>query len=273
MRNKRRMYAYQFLKTIAFFFIGLLLGGCNFSRETIQPTPVSTGMAYFPVKVGDSLLYRVKRILYIEDAGNARVKTDTSIFELLEVVRDTFRTLSGDFAYRIERFRRSLFSTEWSYDSLKISNVELGTLLELHPTFHQVMPQSVREWRIYPQRVVIIENNIPIVKLVFPPTVSASWNANVFNTLKPENYRLIQFAQPFLVDSIKYSPTITIIQSNQKSLINKDERWEVYAQEIGMVYRKHEVYNYVNTPFNRDFGQDKVVSGYFYEQKLLYRSK
>jgi len=250
----------------------LIASACNFSREKITPTPISTGTAYFPVQLNDSLIYTVKRIIYIEDAANFSVKVDSTTFELLEVVKDTFTNLSGEVVYRIERFARPTRADAWGFDTLAISAVELGTLLELHPNFHQVMPQTVREWRIFPQRIVAVENNIPIIKLIFPIVNNATWDANSFNSIAPNLYRITRAGLPYLLDTVSYPVTVTVWQQEQKSLINKDTRFEIYAQDIGLIHRKQEVYFYVDDASNKDFAQDKIVSGYFYEQKLVRKS-
>lgn len=222
----------------ALYWILAMLGlaACN---RTLDWTPEAQGRDYFPLDTGRYVEYQVQRILY-----NELVPDVSEAFELRELVAATFRDLSGVQAWRIERYKRPNDSRPWVIDSVWVVRAE-------------------------PARIIRTENNIPFVKMVFPTEFGREWNANVLNNLGEDRYRMTAVDQPFRIGTHTFDRSLTIIQQADSNCIARDVRREVYARGIGLVYKRSEVYGYVDRSDDPRFCQRVITNGYFLEMKYL----
>lgn len=213
----------------AFFF-----SGCKDDEESYDP-----GYAYFPLEVGDYKIFDVQK--------NSYQPTDTTYenYQIKEVVAETF-TINDELRYRLERFKRFNSTDPWPF-----------------------APDSVWSVAFSNSKVIKVENNIRLIKLIFPVENGRTWNGNAENVLGEDSYTLQDVAKPFTVPAQSFPNTATVLQSPNDSTtrLSKDYRAEVYAKDLGMIYKIKEVYEYKQSGgfVNSDY---KIDVGIKYYEKL-----
>src|SRR5690606_41199666 len=106
-----------------------------------------------------------------------------------------------------------------------------------------------------------------LVPLVFPPTPGKRWDANVFNSSLEEYYQLQMLAQ-YQLDDFEFRDVAKVVQQADDDRITlRDNRYEVYVKEIGLVESYYEVLNYCSR--NDCLGQQIIESGRFTHLKLI----
>lgn len=220
------------------FLLALLLLGCK--EESVPATDETRllGKEYFHLEVGASATYQVSKVLHKELAEDEYYS-----YQLRQVVADVFEEDGYDL-YRLELFVRANALDVWRLDSV---------------------------WTIRDegQRIVHVENNLPLLKAVLPLSEGAFWNGNVYNTLRAQDYVVEAMGKPYQAKGKAFDDALIIRQANSKSLINKDFRKEVYVKGKGLVHKYWEVYDYIDNSQNAFYGKDSVVGGIFYEQILI----
>ena len=191
-----------------------LLFSCS---DTFEPEADLVGFDYFPLEIGDFRTYQVNQITFslLEDP-------DTSEFQLKESIVDTFST--GDqLHYVLHRSTRLSPSDKWNLDSVWTS-------------------------RKTENHAIVVENNIPLVKMVFPVRLNRVWDGNIFNALPPDDYEITEIGEGFQTPAGAFSDVMTIFENNDPdSLIFQDIRQVVYAREIGLIYKRLSILDFCNT--------------------------
>lgn len=175
---------------------------------------------------------------------------DTSRYLLRESVADSFPGQGGEIVYRLERFTRPDTQTVWSLDSVWTA-------------------------RKSPQRVVVVENNVPFIKLVFPFNIGLEWDGNALNSREPDQYELVptpsdlqqEIVSP--LDSTLLDEILTIVQEQGRdTIITRVEVSETYAENLGLVYKKSLRLQYCNSE-PECIGLGIIESGRFYRQIMI----
>ena len=196
--------------------IGWLLAFCGVSLlscERAPLVPAPQDYAYFPLETGRFVEYDVVETIY-----TLSTPPSTQTYQLREYTAQSFVDLSGQESYRIERFRRTNASQAWAPDSVWVAKRTLN--------------QAIRT-----------ENNLSYLKLVFPLSQGLRWNGNAFNTLGgqeagQDEYILEDLNQPKQIGKETFDKTLTIRQQNDSTLVNLDRRTEIYALNVGLVYKE-----------------------------------
>lgn len=213
--------------------------------ETIPPQSSRLGIDYFPLEVGRYSIYKVEDIQYTLVA-----EPDTQQYQLKEVVADSFPGQGGEIVYRLERFSRAMESDPWALDSVWTA-------------------------RKSTQRIVVVENNIPRIKLVFPTSFGQRWDANALNSREETTYELRNTSQALIdeidspLDSLMLEDMLTVIQAqSQDTIINRVEASETYAEKLGLLYKKSLRLNYCASE-PECIGLGILESGRIYRQTLI----
>ena len=93
-------------------------------------------------------------------------------------------------------------------------------------------------------RAELVEENQRTVKLVFSPTSEKSWDANAYNP-SPElscYYDDIHKSKSF--GGLSFDSTVLVEQANSASLIDTIRKYEVYAKNVGLVYKYYKENDY-----------------------------
>lgn len=221
--------------------------GCGTAGETIPAVDPDAGKSYFFLKEGQFREYEVYEIRYL-----AVDISDTLSYQLREEVRESFNN-EGSQANIIHRLIRENASQEWELDSVWSARVETD-------------------------RAISVENNVPIVKIVFPSIRERTWNGNLFNTRSEDEFRVIEFDPtqednntsfqvPIPGRAISFSEVLVIEQNEEEDNITfRDNRLEVYKDSVGLVFKQYDVVKICSRP--ECLGQGLVESGRFYRELL-----
>lgn len=219
------------LKNFKLFSLSFIICFFALFSCTKENTYKDLGHSYFPYSLNFYTHFVVDSTIWDDFTGEVY----TSQSQILEVVESIFTDLNGDSTYRIEQFTRKNDSDEWQIKRVFTAN-------------------------IHNSRAEITIENLRQIKLVFPPQLNTRWNANAFNSLENETWKISEIHKPKLINSINLDSTLTVLQSNEYSLVSEDHRYEVYATNIGLVQQYEKV-------VSKNFATQEIVKG-----KLVVKS-
>ena len=129
--------------------------GCR--KNAIEPRPNDFGYGYFPLNIGNTWIYQVDSIDY-----DAFAKTI-----------DTFRFL----------VKQEIVDTIIDNQGVRSSIVEVSRTDSLNGAF--VFDRNMVK-RITAFRAEVLDSNVRVINLVFPPSLYKYWDANAYNTKNKE---------------------------------------------------------------------------------------
>lgn len=224
----------HFFSSILISFLVAIFFSC--SEEIIEPPSMLFGADFYPLQKGHFVDYRVEQITYKEFEP-----TDTSIFYLREEVGDTITefTSSGT-VQKLFRYTRSDTLLSWQLDSV---------------------------WTVRNNfnRIVKVENNIPLIKLALPVDLNSTWNGNALNSLEPQFYSL----DNFLFLNEEAIRIFRVLQQNDSSLVDKNVAWEVYGEGIGLIESLRIDVEYISDITDPFYGTDSIRRGVYTNLKAI----
>jgi hypothetical protein len=193
------------------------------------------GKNYFPIQKGHFIIYDVERTTY-----NLGIPT-TRVYELKVAVTDSFRNAQNDYVYVVYRSTRLDDASPWTYlDSWSVRDAAMETIVN--------------------------EGNLPLVKLKYPVHEGFRWDANLYNTLGEDEVEMTRF-QKEIFNDLELPDCLTIVQEdNDDFIVTLDQRKEIYAPHIGLVYKDSTVLNYCTQP--ECLGEQVVEQGVRYKQTV-----
>lgn len=208
----------------------LFLASCG---EKDNPGTEDPGYGYFPLDSGNYLIYDVS--FNKKDLSGWQEQN----YQLKELVADTFS--SGDeISYRLERYIRTNDTYPWPET-----------------------PDTVWTVRIKSDRVIKTEENQRFVKLVFPVRNGRTWDGNAENTAGDDIYEFSAKDKPYQINNEIYPETVLVIhQADTTNLVKRDLRYEVFAKDKGLIFKRNEILNY-------DFSTGDTLNGNIYTQTLV----
>lgn len=199
-----------------FVMAAFLSAACSSSKEA--PDPEKLGYHYYPIEVGSYRIYDVEDV-HFPFIGDS----DTNRYQLKEVVQDYYRQEREDTIYYLHRFSRGHELEDWQLDSV---------------------------WTIRksPRNIVVVENNTPIIKLVFPANIGTTWNSNAMNAEEASTYAISQVGAAFEKYGRSFEKTLHVIEeNNMDTVIHERYKEAVYAENIGLVYKEVRYIDYCAT--------------------------
>ncbi len=183
-------------------------------HRKVDNTPRLVGKEYYNNK-GSWIVYKVDSIVFSDFGGGTVQKIDTFIYQVKEIISEKFTDNAGKETNRIERYKRAADSLPWQITNVWISNLGDNDLQK-------------------------VEENNRYVKLVFPVYENKTWNGNQFNSFDALDYTYIGIKQPVVLNGYTFDNTITVLQndSTDDNFIEKSYAKEIYAINIGMVYKQ-----------------------------------
>lgn len=205
-----------------------LLFTCNKFENVPNP---EMGLNYFPLKINHVVIYNVDSTVY-NDFNNTIINFQ---FQLKDSVTNKFTDAQGNEAYRVERYKKTS-SLDWFF-------------------------QKVITRKIVNNRAEEYIDNKRYVRLVFPPSLSAKWNGNLYNDLEEWPHEIIAINEPLTLGTKQLDSTISISQYNESNLIRDDVYLETYAKNIGLVSKEVKA-------IEKFFGTPDIKRGYIYTMQL-----
>lgn len=223
-----------------------LLWMCGDTDVVSPPSDID----FFPLRVGQYHVYAVEETQY----STAEGQVDRS-YQLKLTAIDSFENNSGGITYVIYRSIKEPGQSEFVY-------------LDTWST------------RVDQDKVVVNEGNTAFVKLAFPAVIGKEWNGNEFNTLGGEQtcssvssfpcdlYKIINQDVPFEFNSVIIGETLEVEQNNNTDpIVKQDVRTEIYARNIGLIYKETTILEYCT--IGSCIGQQQIESGIILKQKLI----
>ncbi len=198
--------------------ICILLYSCHDKKDTLN---IDYKYGYFPLDSGRYITYNVDSIF----SYNANFTRDTVRYQLKELVSDTFYDLHNDLNYELSLYRRANNSSAWVFD---------------------------RKWYAIKGQYNVqkIEDDIRLVKMVFPPIQDQTWNGNVYvpttdpyRSFQNWNYYYESVDVPYSINGFSFDSSLTVNAVSDSSFVDKRLRKEVYAKGVGMIYQEWELKN------------------------------
>jgi hypothetical protein len=220
------------------FCISLVIAVISCSTSTVEPDARSLGYNYFPLQTGSFVVYEVEETVYSLTANPVERS-----FQVKEVVAEEFTDLSNEQAYKVMRYSRQTPAANWNIDSVWVAKRTAS-------------------------RAIRTENNISLVKLVFPVEENQKWNGNALNNLGKYEYQFSKVGKPFTLADEPFASTATVVQVNDSSACNMKRVYEVYADGVGMIYKEKILLEYRQTN-NICEGRGDIQAGIKSYQRLV----
>ncbi len=218
-------------------FLIILFSACKKENPSL---PTNYKYNYFPLNQGLQRIYKITDRTIDKDINIDTTKT----YELKEVIDTCFVDNSGNFAWRLERYKRSDSTQQWQIS-------------------------DVWENQIINYKAFSIEENIRYIKIIFPPKKDETWDGNAFNTLGTTNYSISSIDEYASINGIIFDSVLTVNQKNDETLIYKYHTFEQYATNIGLVNKTIIAIDYADTyPPNIPIEQ-RISRGHLYYQTLI----
>ncbi|MGI4762210.1 MAG: hypothetical protein ACRYF0_15990 [Janthinobacterium lividum] len=203
-----------------------LLAGCR--HESVVPNPV---VDYFPVVVGTYRTYAVTDSVW----ANARITVAS--YQLRERVSEQFTDAAGQLAYRLVRSRRASAGAGWTDDSVLV-----------------VQPSA--------RAVLLTQNNVRTVELIYPVRADKGWNDSAFTASPDTLISLKRFygpsvGGPYTLPAAAGQPAKTydktvatykvFLAQDNDGLRRRSGYRQVYAAGVGLVARRRYSYSLYTT--------------------------
>jgi hypothetical protein len=223
-----------------FLFGAFLLVLFSCSRKSNEVAE-DMGYNYYPLTEGNWYVYDVEVTKY----HGSPVGSDSS-YQMKEVIMEPVTELD-ETRYQLYRYYRKNSSQSW-----------------------KSQPDSV--WTVFRRgnQLVKVEDNVRYVKLSFPVEPSKTWDGNSMNDSDLEKYTMKDVKRSFTIPSTTtiHNPTVTVLHSDKLAKTEKNKRYDVYAENIGLVYRHLEVIAYCQENDGCTLGTYIIHTGTHLEQRL-----
>jgi hypothetical protein len=209
------------------------LYGCGDDESIHQ----RSDLEYFPLQTGFYQIYTIDETIYTELDPPQEFS-----YELKTEVVDSFANLEGGITYVLYRSTRTTESDPWVF-------------------------QESWSARTNMQEIVLIEGNVSYIRIALPAFKNKEWNGNALNSLEEDAYRIESKGKSYQLNaSLQFNDALVVNQENEVNNLFRDEREEVYARNVGLIYKKSIVLNYCDeVPC---FGQQIINDGVEYLQVL-----
>lgn len=224
------MHKGRFVSLLALML--LLICSCEIEREP----PGAVSIDFLPLNMGRFWVYEVEETQYFGEND-----FEESRFYYRDEITGQYNNEEGDQVYVVTR-QKSMDQQQWQN--------------EVAYTLRQSRNQLVR-----------MLDNEQVIPLVFPVVASREWEANVFNSQNPEIFSMEQVGGHEMGD--RFFPSAVLVRQSELDdfITIRDNRYEVFAEGIGMVESYYEVFSYCSR--NDCLGEQIIQNGRFKHLKLL----
>ncbi|WP_338876490.1 hypothetical protein WBJ53_12660 [Spirosoma sp. SC4-14] len=192
------------LKTISLLILLSICGACQ--QDSANPEPADS--TYFPLQTGDYWIYQVTQENY-----SPTNPTITQTFQIQDKISSSY-TKDGQLFFLMEESTRTSEQAAWQVSSIR--------------SVYRSLTEAVS-----------VDNNVPVVRLVFPIALTDSWNTNLYNANPDTLLHYQDNGRPFSVGSLTFDRTVSVVGANDSTLINLAKNRWVYAQNVGLIFREN----------------------------------
>lgn len=220
--NPRTMNRSWWLLSGGFLLLVIAFWQCQ-SEAEFPPLEQEDGLDFMPMEIGCTWIYRVDSVIY--DPLGSSQPIDTVSGYLKEVITDTFSTPAG-LTYVLDRYGRQDSLSPWAYQKT------IGLSLDN-------------------DRYLWNEDNLILVKCVFPLYNGSSWDGTAFfdplttipiygesmQPFKSWDFRLLARGESHEIGPYNWPDVMRIQQADDENLIERRYSQEWYQRGIGLVRR------------------------------------
>jgi hypothetical protein len=197
--------------SLKLLIIMMLFSSCSDDEQQVMTDP---SYAYFPVEIGTYVTYRADSIYHDQPQADIQGIHDTTSYFLKEVIESEFEDAEGETSLRLERFKKQNMDDEWVLSDVWFAKRSSNNA------------EKVEENRRY-------------VKLGFPVSEFATWNGNALNNLDEWTYEYDSLELERSYGEFSFPNTITVLQRDFLTEVNDEFAYEIYAEGVGLIFRKH----------------------------------
>ena len=180
-------------------------------KDKLENDSLQIGYEYYPLDTNNYVVYTVTEIDLDVKVG----KYDTVKYQLKERLADTIFNEGKDVvSFKMERYIRLDSTREW-----EIKNV-------------WQVKQSNRN-------LIRIEDNIPLVKQVYPMVKNQIWNVHRYDTLPEQTATLVDYNFPEKIGKFSFDSIAQVVITDYETLVEKQYETEKYAKNIGLVFKQN----------------------------------
>lgn len=237
---------------LAIFVLSLTIVACSEEKEELD---ITADYTYFPLEIGKYWVYEVDSIVFLNLA-----RRDTSKTWLKEQITSYFIDNVGDTIYRVDQFERKKNTLPW----------EIKRVVSLSRNN---------------KKAIRTENNIPLIKMVFPLTINSKWNSTVLTNpflkldapggdleiFKYWESKVEKIDAPFTDRNTNYAETTTIFHAQKDIGLENRYAKEIYAKHIGLIQREWQILDCNSTLSNcfTPIWDKKGIKGFTLVQRLV----
>lgn len=211
-----------FARLFSMFVLFAACDGDNRLRRSDVPD-------YFPLMTGAYQIYDVREKRYYASAS-----VEDLHYQLRAEVIDSFPSPDNTYTYVIHRSTRT---GEGPWQSIGTWSVRTGG-----------------------NEFVVSEGTTPYVRLRIPYYSVNRWDGNAYNTLGADEYAYAAIGSPYTANGITFENTVQVQQEfNQDPIVYWDERKEIYAAGVGLIYKGVTQLHYCTD--DACLGQQKIDEG------------
>ncbi|EON76715.1 hypothetical protein ADIS_2774 [Lunatimonas lonarensis] len=217
-----------------FFLAGVVLLSisCDWT-ERESPEPMNP--RFSPLQVGRFWVYEVEQREYFGEAD-----FEDSHFFYRDQITEELTNAQGQPVYRVVR-QRSVDRQQWDN--------ELAYSLRMDES-----------------RLVRWMNNSQHILLIYPVQPLRQWDANLFNPTGPEIFAIERIGSHAMGERVFPSAVLVRHMEDDDFITFRDNRYEVYAENVGLVESYSEVFTYCSR--SACLGQQIIQAGRFIHLKL-----
>jgi len=220
------------MNKLSYILIAIVIFLASCGKDEIEE-PVDMAYDYFPVETGNYSIYKVDSIVW-DDFNNT---IDTFSFEVKLLVDEEFTDNAGRKSY-------------WWKKSIKDDKGDF--IFNNNYTITKTT-----------DRLETVVENIRSLMLIFPFSAGSTWDFNALNSDEEKQAICTDFDYKTNILNKTYEKCASIQYVDDVNLIQEFEHEEIFARNIGMIYKK-QVHKEQKTNGWR---------GYYLEYKLLENGK
>lgn len=202
-------------KSFKILFLFAVMITLIISCKKDEQATLDIGYGYYPNTAGKYIVYNIDSIVM----NSFTKKVDTFYFQVKEVIESIYYDNTGRTTMRLERYRKDSSKT-MKYSQLPWVLTDVWSANRTTTTAEK------------------IEENIRYVRLIFPVELFKTWNGNAYNSIGEWNYKYTEMDKAKTIGGKAFDSTLTVIQTDQENLIDKKYYKEMYAKNVGLIYKQ-----------------------------------
>jgi hypothetical protein len=205
-----------------------------------REVPELISSPYYPLEIGNFWEYTVDETTYF---GENDFEVEKYFYR--DQISDFYLNEAKEIVYLIQR-KKSTDGNDWANEVVYTANFSNN-------------------------RIIRNYNNQQHIVLVYPANLDLSWDANAYNTTNESPY-FVESTGSYVLNTFAFPDAVKIRKSQEDDLITiRDNRYEVFARNVGMVESYDEVYRYCSR--NDCLGEQIIQEGRFTHLRLVNYGK